>query len=755
MKGITYYKLQSPYSGDITKNCSLDGFEVDSNFFNLEGRDIKSLTIVNDEIVITLLNGEIIKTTLKPLLDERTETSYNFDEQSGSLTITQNGVSKTITGFVTKEMLNQDDEESVVEFKTTVSVDSSLVGNGSSKQPLAIANNYQTGTYKPVISFIDTTKGESLPTDENVKPHDRYVTLENISHLGCLYDYKTVRQIACDLYKENRGWRIPTKQDWDDMLNAIEPDVENRTHNSLMSNKHLGKVAGKLLKSQNMWIESEGIIEDTNNNIQNDNVDCVCECNLYIGEYGQERTSGVFYNGGLDKYEFGILPVGYCDDEKNYQYYQKRAWYWTATNQECTNAYTKRFDYNKSSVYQDIVSTDYYLSLRLVKDYNGDNHFESEQILGEDYTTVLLPSLKNGNAIWTATNIALMNEDYNALLPSPQVDAAPIKKYFINEWNGKKWLRNEIKEGETVVVKEGNDVPNCVEYCVVNGVLTDVTSVVYESVVNKMKERIDSIEHSIKNETIRAIEVETQIQKEIATYKEINDKSVNDLQDNYASLKEHSDKVESNLNDEIARALSVEESLGSSINKLDKDIQNNTSYISDVETNLSNFKDEVEVQFGELTTNLEEHKDITNTNFINVQNELESINETLIKVNSDIKNEIERAIEVEENLNSRIEVLNKDIQNNTSYISDVETNLYSFKDEVELQFSELTTNLEEHKNTNVNSFSKINEKITTLDGKLLKQEGTNFDPNTGILTLNSNGGTNNVSIQFSLNFGEI
>ena len=51
-KGITYFRLNSPYEGDITKNCALDGYEVDNNFFTLEGRDIKCVYVEDNEIKI-------------------------------------------------------------------------------------------------------------------------------------------------------------------------------------------------------------------------------------------------------------------------------------------------------------------------------------------------------------------------------------------------------------------------------------------------------------------------------------------------------------------------------------------------------------------------------------------------------------------------------------------------------------------------------------------------------------------------------
>ena len=41
-KGLYYYKLQSPYPEDVTKNCKLTINEIDSNFLSLKDEDIKS-----------------------------------------------------------------------------------------------------------------------------------------------------------------------------------------------------------------------------------------------------------------------------------------------------------------------------------------------------------------------------------------------------------------------------------------------------------------------------------------------------------------------------------------------------------------------------------------------------------------------------------------------------------------------------------------------------------------------------------------
>ena len=64
MNGITYYKTQSPYRGDLTKNCSLNGNEIDSNFLNLEGRDIKNVLLDENTLRIGLYNGNTFNVDL-------------------------------------------------------------------------------------------------------------------------------------------------------------------------------------------------------------------------------------------------------------------------------------------------------------------------------------------------------------------------------------------------------------------------------------------------------------------------------------------------------------------------------------------------------------------------------------------------------------------------------------------------------------------------------------------------------------------
>lgn len=61
LDGITYYKLKSPYEGDITKYCSLTGAEIDNNNFILEGRDVKDMYVDGKYLIVTRFNGEQFK----------------------------------------------------------------------------------------------------------------------------------------------------------------------------------------------------------------------------------------------------------------------------------------------------------------------------------------------------------------------------------------------------------------------------------------------------------------------------------------------------------------------------------------------------------------------------------------------------------------------------------------------------------------------------------------------------------------------
>lgn len=685
MNGITYYRLKSDYPGDYTKNCALNGTEVDNNFYVLEGRDVKSISVNGKDIIVTLMNGDNISAT--GVLDfakaddiKSSVINAEFDKLNGVLILTSiDGTIQHIEGFATNE--NTD---------FSVSTDNTLCGDGLRNAPLGVAPSAKTGQFKTVKSIINVAEGGALPVCGNILG-DRYVTCEDISDYGYLYDYKAVREIACEL--KNTGWRIPTKADWDDLLNAVEPCECDKTHESATKNKFLGKWAGKLLKSKTMWRNCDcsgdcGCCNDecncTNNSGCGCNNDCTCgqdTCFDYsddpcIGTKESESNCKCENNcqgehQGLDAFGFRVTPAGYADDGCNFGYFKERSAFWTATtDQDNTKAYIKRFQYNKDGVYQDVIPSNYHLSLRLVKDYNGKNYFDVEEIMDMEYPTLLLPSISKGKSIWTSCNFACGNASLCPMLPNNGQGLSYTRHYFINEWNGFKWVRNEMKQGDTVTVAKAPKGKTMVEYRVIGNDLVSVNEMIYNDVIKdvtvitdnleeKFTERIELVEKSIENEREERLEVERQLWE--------------------------------GINGEVERAQSVEAELWEGIAK-------------------------------EATS----REEVDNQQWTAIENESTTRQSEDAKIYEALAHETE----------DRISVDNQ-------------------------QWTAINTEIEERKAANEalqtaidNETEERKTKDEEIEGKVLTEEGTEFNPNSGELTLKSAAGTNDIKVQFSFNFGE-
>lgn len=534
INGITYYKLKSPYNGDVTKNCSVSGIEIDNNFFTLEGRDVKSITVDGTDIVLNLLNGEQLKAV--DVLDNFI-TNISFDKENGILkAYRNNGEVEVFDGFVSIHEHNDHKHLDAVASNET------LIGNGTHEKPLKLAEAYKTGQFKPVDKIVTDKKTEKPFVGERV------LVSEERSAYGLLYNYSEVIQIACELDNTHSKWRIPSKADWDDMLNAVEPCTDNKNHDKSTPDRYFGKWAGKLLKSKYYWKDYEGCECDCKGDEDEEMDGCHCGkhriCKpTYCGEFDTcHFKAGKFNTQGIDKYGFTVLPSGYTDDGGIMNYFGERACFWTSTNMEYTNIFTKRFEYNSNKVYQGIVPAKCRMSLRLVKDYTGDNYTESENILGQNYPTVLMPSVKNGKAVWTSINIYYtspsckgchcgcncMNDNLD---PTPNPNDILIKKYYIDEWNGFKWLRNEFKEGDSVVVKITPDGKKDIEYRLVEGELKSVPAMVEKTVVDEITPIITDMENrfteALNQEKTNRENADTELQNQItAEVQRATDKDV-------------------------------------------------------------------------------------------------------------------------------------------------------------------------------------------------------------------------------------
>ena len=739
MNGITYYRLKSDYPGDYTKNCALNGTEVDNNFYVLEGRDVKSISVDGKDIIVTLLNGNIITATgaLDFAKNDDVKSSVinvEFDKLNGVLILTSiDGTVQRIEGFATNE--NTD---------FSVSTDNTLCGDGLRNAPLGVAPSAKTGQFKTVKSIINVAEGGTLPACGNILG-DRYVTCEDISDYGYLYDYRAIREIACEL--KNTGWRIPTKADWDDLLNAVEPCECDKTHESATKNKFLGKWAGKLLKSKTMWRNCDcsgdcGCCNDECNCTNKSNCGCENDCTCgqdtcfdysddpCIGTKESESNCKCENNcqgehQGLDAFGFRVTPAGYADDGCNFGYFKERSAFWTATtDQDNTKAYIKRFQYNKDGVYQDVIPSNYHLSLRLVKDYNGKNYFDVEEIMDMEYPTLLLPSISKGKSIWTSCNFACGNASLCPMLPNNGQGLTYTRHYFINEWNGFKWVRNEMKQGDTVTVAKAPKGKTMVEYRVIgndfisvnemiyNDVMKDVT-VITDSLEEKLTERIELVEKSIENEHEERLEVERQlwegIAEEASSREEIDTQQWAAIENESATRQSEDAKIYEALAQEVNDRQSEDGKLYEALAQEVTDRQSEDGKLYEALAQEVNDRQSEDAKIYEALAQETEDR-------ISIDNQQWTV----------INTEIEERKTVDEALQSSIEA---------------ETATREEED-AKLQAA-IDTESEERK-------SKDEE----IEGKVLTEEGTEFDPNSGELTLKSAAGTNDIKVQFSFNFGE-
>jgi uncharacterized protein (TIGR02145 family) len=467
--GLIYYKLDAQshgYPGDVTKNCGLRGEEIDGNFNFLRGHDIKSISFdEHGTMYLTRYNGEIL--TAKQA--EIPEYDFKYDPENGKLVIiTPTGEEITLDGF---------------KVTTTVYHDFSLEGVGTQELPLELSNISKTGRYLPAIKLLDTTredengnKLEMLPT-ENVAKHDRYVTKERISRFGRLFPLSGVEKISERLANINSEWRIPTKADWDEMLNVI--DCATPDHDNTDSNVYLGEYAGSALKSTQYWRE------DKNGNVLSD-----------------------------DQFGFSIYPVGYCGNRgiKYYGSFGESTGFWTSTEEDNhRDMFVKVFDYNTEAVGQRTWGENYYLSLRLVKTFTGNNLNDAEDIDGFTSNCVHIPGT---STIWTRENIAFSQEQYESFVPdewekydnTENVENSSVIRYFVNDWNGNGWDKHEIKEGEGIVLYEGEN-GRMHEWLLVDGELIDTSILLKE----EFKEEIESLYKHLEEETTNRIEVDNQL----------------------------------------------------------------------------------------------------------------------------------------------------------------------------------------------------------------------------------------------------
>jgi len=586
-KGLYFYKLVSPYEEDVTKNCKLTVNEIDSNFLNLKDVDIKKAELDENtkSVILTRNDGDKLVVDLTPILSGAVydlEVVYENPSDSGSCeganvyvtysTLTSDDIKTTvtvpITGLVTTENIN---EVLGGGFLSSVISDGSLTGKGTIDSPLGIS---PTEKNRPAVKIIDKTKGEELP--ETFTVGTRYVTKEYTSEFGYLYNYYAVQQIDAKLKAEGRGWRIPTKADWDCLLNSIEP-CDYRDHDSALCHQILGKYAGTKLKSACGWLEEpdceckvtkpmRGNYCPDGDGIESDEIDPFADdfdSDDSVIDVDNETEPELVRKPywGTDDFGMKILPTGYGDGDEVEHYFNKKTVFWTTThiyNDLGQDIYVKEFDWNKSGVIQEAQCPDALFSIRLVKDYTGSNHFESETIDGNNYRTILFADC---GTVWTASNFAGTNYNYK----EANMGQNPYKRivYYINVWNGKEWEKRELEEGESITIMEGNE--HCqynVQYRVYteddcNHVLVNIDDVVTDGVINQILPIIDE-------ERKERISADTELWD--ALMAEISARTEADAEEK--EERENADEIlQEEIDAEILRAQEAEQELWDAINQ--------------------------------------------------------------------------------------------------------------------------------------------------------------------------------------------
>ena len=822
MKGLTFYKLVSPYPEDVTKNCGLLGTEIDENFFHLKEEDIRTAYWENDVLILERVDGDVIK--VSGITEGCTKNlEIDYDAEKGVLIVKHNGTTEEISGFTGSNALSQ------------VYSDSTMTGKGTKKSPIGISPIAQTGTFKPVIKLIDTINGEKLPFPNKLIKGNRYLTLERISDYGYLYNYDAVTQIQKALDDCSSEWRVPTKEDWDNMLNAVEPCPQDRNHQTIAGNRFLGKLAGKLLKSNVGWrtfspsgctmpnysmprnnynADGEYGFEDMNYNCPtgstsgNCNCDCGCDCSCpppFPPCPPCPPPCPPLLPNGVDAFGFKVMPAGYGDGGSMMDYFGSRACFWTNTQSHVTDVYVKRFDYDKTGVYQGIEDPNSLYSLRLVKDYNGSNHFDTESIGGMDYSTVLMPSSNGNHTIWTSTNIAFSNRQYKPVEPNLGVGLTYTDKYFINEWDGFKWIKNELREGESVVIFNALNGGTNIEYRIIDGALVNVSDAVYQDIMTVIKPTLDKIKDDILILFNRVSNIETNVSGlTVSLNAEIQrsieaDKALDSKIDAETERSIEADKaLDGKIDNETERAIEAEKNLDNKIDEeinrsveadkaLDAKLDAEIARAIESETNLDKKLDEeinrsVEADKAldaklddEINRSVEADKALD----AKLDNEIARAIEAEKALDTKLDEEINRSVEADKALDSKIdEEIARAIENETNIVKQLEAetaraieaekNLDTKIDNETTRAIEAETNIvkqleaetaraiEAEKNLDTkidNETARAIESETKIIGRLISKTGSVFSLSEGTLTLKTDDDANTIVIELDGNYG--
>jgi hypothetical protein len=246
-----------------------------------------------------------------------------------------------------------------------------------------------------------------------------------------------------------------------------------------------------------------------------------------------------------------------------------------------------------------------YYSIRLVKDYNGSNYYDSEYIDGILYKTILFPE---SGQIWLASNYADKEGfiEYHEGGETPELievnNGEVLEKrteMFINEWNGRYWEKKVMHDGDTIVIEnpcfdqgtgkttnvcwtDKDNVPHCIEVEIPKVAQSNIEYRVFteddscnKTLVNTddlVVERIvQIIVPMIQQEREERIEADKELEEKIEQERQERISADTDLWEALAeeasARTETDDQLWDAINQEYERATSAETDLWEAINE--------------------------------------------------------------------------------------------------------------------------------------------------------------------------------------------
>jgi uncharacterized protein (TIGR02145 family) len=484
--------------------------------------------------------------------EEKVYPTYTYNSDEGVITVAYpDGPTYKMEGFVVDKKY------------ITFSTDETISGDGQD-EPLRLNPLYFTGVYSPVDEYIDLTLGTTSAVGDKYDSGYRVLTKENVDTFGYLYSMEVMQKIQNALIAEGSQWRIPKKEDWDGLCNALECEDSNednetdRNHNSL-DLTWLGIKAGTALKTTGWATENTSIDENS--------------------------------VAGRDICGFSVQPLGYVTNENVIIPSSARtdAAFWTFTEAD-NGFYGKLFNFNEGGVGQNIFTENAKLSIRLVKDYEPNNYNEYEYIFGDVYPTKVMRREEsvcdendktNYKQIWLGVNLRLNTDEYNATIVDGWGDVTEtIEKlstvYVINEWDGFVWHKKAMTNGESVVIKS-NEEGDCHEWRLVNGKLINIT---YE--INEGFEQV-------KVETMQGFD---NINKMVEGFSASTISELNILHEEITSL-------EKNINE------TIEEVSGNILSHVETEISSTIEYVDGLNNTMKTRVDDIENDYKERDADLE------------------------------------------------------------------------------------------------------------------------------------------------------